>query len=64
MFPCSSEINGHVPLFLQILLSYSPCSLILPLFPSKVGLSSSVPLKKCHFSLFAKTPADVSYATD
>ena len=64
MFPCSSEINWLVPLFPQILFSYIPCSLILSLFPSKFGLSSYVPLNKCHFPFIAKTPANASYAPD
>ena len=45
MFPCSSEINWLVPLFPELWFSYIPCSLILSLFPSKFGISSSVPLK-------------------
>ena len=45
MFPCSSKINWLVPLFPQILFSYIPCSLILSLFLSNFGLSSSVPQK-------------------
>ena len=45
MLPCSSEIDWLVPLFPQILFSYIPCSPILSRFPSKLGLSSSVPLK-------------------
>ena len=64
MFPCSSKINLRVPLFPQTLLSYIPCSLILSLFPSKFGLSSSVPLKYMPFSLVRQTPVNASYAPD
>ena len=56
LFPCSSEINCLIPLFPQNLFAYVLCSPILSLFPSKFGLSSSVPLKKMPLFLVQQNP--------
>ena len=50
LFPCSPEINSLVPLFpknrkIAFLCSLFPNIVFVPLFPSKFGLCSPVPLK-------------------
>ena len=61
LFPCSPEINWHVPLFPKIenLFSYVPCSPILSLFPCSPQNLAFVPLfpwNKCPVSPVPQNP--------